>query len=117
MKLRAIRDNILCTDADFGDQVTQSGLIIKSNVNLSQGITPRWFKVFSVGSDITGVEPGKWVLVEYGRWSEAIEVDNDDGSKLKIWKVDPNCCLAIADEKPEQLYYNSDVVVADKKTL
>lgn len=124
MKIRAIKDNVLCTDADFGDQVTEAGLIIKSNIEKSQGITSRWFKLFSVGPDCwpelkTGVEKNKWVLVEYGRWSDSMEVEDDrlpDG-KGKIWKVEQKSCLAVADSKPNELYYNPDVVTAEKKYI
>jgi len=117
MILRAINDNILCTEADFGDQVTEAGLIIKSNVEKSQGITARWFKVFEVGPEIDWLTPGEWVLVEYGRWSEALKVDDErlPEGQNEIWKVDPKCCLATSAEKPETFYYNSNVVTAERK--
>jgi len=54
LKVRAIRDNILCVDGDVGDQVTEAGIIVKSTIGKSDGITPRWFKVFEVGPDIIG---------------------------------------------------------------
>ena len=31
-KIRAYKDNILCTDADFGDQTTEAGIILKSTL-------------------------------------------------------------------------------------
>ena len=123
-RLRAIRDNVLCTDADFGDQVTEAGIIIKSNIEKSQGITSRWFKLLDVGPDCwpelkTGVQEGKWVLVAYGRWTEAIEVEDDrlPEGKGKIWKVEQSSCLAVADSKPKDVYYNSNVITAEKKQL
>jgi hypothetical protein len=110
MQIRAINDNIICTNADFGDQVTSAGLIIKSNLEKSQGITPRWFRVFEVGPDIQGLLPGEWVLVEYGRWTEAFELSDDrTDSPTRFWKVDPKACLATSDEKPQTFYYNSSV--------
>ena len=122
-QLKAIRDNVLCTDADFGDQVTEAGIIIKSNIEKSQGITARWFKLLDVGSECwqelkTGVEEGKWVLVSYGRWTEGIEVEDDrlPNGKGKIWKVEQKSCLAVADSKPKEVYYNSNTVTAEKKT-
>ena len=120
-RLRAIRDNILCTDADFGDQVTESGILIKSNMGQSQGITPRWMQVFEVGPDIDWLTPGQWVYVEYGRWSEGMKLSDErfdtDNGKKEIWKVDPAGCLAVADEKPNTFNYNSDVVATEKRTL
>lgn len=115
MKLKPFGDNIICTDADFGDQTTQSGIILKSNVKQSQGITPRWFRVFAVGEEIDWLKPDQWVLVEYGRWTEGFDFDDDRNAEEKrFWKIDPNACLATADEKPDTLYYNKEKVTADK---
>ena len=41
MKLRAIKDNILCSNGDFGDTVTDSGILIKSTAGKNEGITPQ----------------------------------------------------------------------------
>jgi len=122
MKLRAIRDNILCTDGDFGDKVTAGGLIVKSTIGKSEGIVPRWFRVFEVGSDIDWIEPGQWVYVEYGRWTEAVEVEDErfdtENNKKKIWKVDPSACLLVSDEAPsDTITFNTEAVSAIKKEL
>ena len=122
MKLRAIRDNILCTDGDFGDKVTASGLIVQSSIGKSEGIVPRWFRVFEVGSDVDWLEPGQWVYVEYGRWTEAIEIEDDrfdtSNNKKKVWKVDPKGCLAVSDEEPgDTITFNANTVSAMKKEL
>lgn len=115
-RVRAIKDNILCTDADFGDQVTNSGIVIKSNIEKSQGIASRWFKVFEVGPDVVGLTPGEWVLVEYGRWTDGFDMQDDrlPEGKAKVWKVDPKGCLATSEEKPDTFYYNSDTITAER---
>lgn len=122
--LRAIQDNVLCTDADFGDQVTEAGIIIQSNIEKSQGITARWFKLLDVGPKCwkelkEGVQQGKWVLVEYGRWTDGVTVDDDrlPEGKGKIWRVEQKSCLAVADSKPSDVYYNTEVVTADRKQM
>lgn len=122
MKLRAIRDNILCTDGDFGDKVTASGLIVQSTIGKSEGIVPRWFRVFEVGSDIDWIKPGQWVYVEYGRWTEGIEVEDErfdtENNKKKIWKIDPKACLLVSDEEPSNtIVFNTEAVGAIKKEL
>ncbi len=122
MKLRAIRDNILCTDGDFGDKVTASGLIVQSTIGKSEGIVPRWFRVFEVGSDIDWIQPGQWVYVEYGRWTEGIEVEDErfdtENNKKKIWKVDPTACLLVSDEAPSNtIVFNTEAVSATRKEL
>ena len=80
--LKAYKDNILCIEGDFGDKVTESGLIIKSTIGSDEGITPRWFKAFEVGPDIDWVKPGQWLYVAYGRWTEGFTV-KDDRLELK----------------------------------
>lgn len=116
MKVKALGDHIICINADFGDQVTKSGLVIKSNIDQSQGITSRWFQVFEVGPKITWLTAGEWVLVEYGRWTPQFTLTDErlPGGQAKAWKVDPQGCLITSAEKPETFYYNSDVVTADK---
>ena len=107
-------DNIVCTDADLGDQTTSAGIIIKSNVKESQGITSRWMRVHKVGPEQELVSPDQWVLVEYGRWTEGFAVDGLD----ECYRVDPLGLLAVSDEKPDTgLYYNDNVVATSKQQL
>jgi hypothetical protein len=116
MRLKARSDNILCVTGDFGDTVTNAGIIIKSTLGKATGIVPRWFEVFEVGPDIDWIQPGEWVLVEHGRWTEGIPVQDDrlpEGSK--IWKVDPKACLAVTDQKPEAINLSADTVDAQRK--
>jgi|TARA_B110000483_G_C17977491_1_gene458402 hypothetical protein len=110
MRLRAIRDNILCINGDFDDLVTESGLIVKSTAGKSEGITPRWFEIFELGPEADKeLAIGQWVYVAYGRWTEGLECEDErfPEGKTKVWKVDPEGCLAVQDEKPNQtLNYN-----------
>jgi len=112
MKQRAFGDNIICKDGDLGDVTTASGIIIKDNIKESQGITPRWFKVVSVGEQVSNLFKDDWVLVEYGRWSNSWRFDGVD-----YWKIDPAGCLATAKERPNTVYYNRSVATAAKRTL
>jgi hypothetical protein len=116
--IKAYQDNILCTEADFGDTVTEAGIIIKSTLGKTDGVVPRWFKVFDTGPKIDWLESGQWVLVEYGRWTEGIEMEDDRwDSKQEVWKVDPAGCLAVSDEKPNSTNLASDAIESFKKTL
>lgn len=96
MEIKAIQDNILCSDGDFGDQTTKAGLIIKSTIGKESGVTPRWFKVHAVGPEIDWIQPGQWIYVEYGRWTEGFKVGD-----LKLWKVEPKACMLVSDDAPE----------------
>lgn len=101
-KIRAYKDNILCINGDFGEQTTESGIIVKSTIGTDEGITPRWFQVFEVGPDIDWLTPGQWVYVEYGRWTEGFKIKDDRLEEgTKIWKVDPQGCLATSEEAPK----------------
>lgn len=112
-ELEPLSGVIVCINADFGDQITDAGIVIKNNLHLSQGITARWMQVYAVGPDCDFLTPGQWVLVNYGRWTESFAVDGHE----QAYRVDPDGCAAVSDTKPNALYYNSDVVVADKKML
>lgn len=111
-KLRAIRDTILAVNGDFKDHVTESGIIIKSTAGKNEGITPRWFQVLEVGEDSQYlVSEGQWIYVEYGRWTEALELSDDriEGGKGDVWRIDPAGCLAVSDEAPENTFqFNKD---------
>lgn len=120
-RINPIGDNILCTDGDFGDQTTRAGLIIKSTIGKEEGVVPRWFKVFAVGPDIKWLEPGQWVYVEFGRWTEGFTIKDDRLEEgQKIWKIDPKGCLGVSYEKPtDQLNIKSadGIEFAQKKSL
>jgi hypothetical protein len=107
-KLKAIKDRILCIEGDFGDQVTEAGIIVKATIGKAEGTTPRWFKVFEVGPDVDWLTPGQWVYVEYGRWSEGFTCKDDRLEEgQKIWLVENKACMAVADEKPASLNISS----------
>ena len=112
-ELQPVQDVIVCSDPDFGDQQTQAGIIIKSNIKESQGITSRWMRVHKIGPKVDFVKPGQWLLVEYGRWTAEFTADGIE----TLHRVDPKGCMAVADEKPDTLYYNSDKVTAEKRTI
>jgi|14BtaG_2_1085337.scaffolds.fasta_scaffold00013_30 hypothetical protein len=112
VKLRAIRDTILAINGDFEDHVTESGIIVKSTAGKNEGITPRWFQVLEVGEDSQYlVSEGQWIYVEYGRWTEALELNDDriEGGKGNVWRIDPAGCLAVSDEAPDNTFqFNKD---------
>ena len=112
VKLRAIRDTILAINGDFEDHVTESGIIVKSTAGKNEGITPRWFQVLEVGEDSQYlVSKGQWIYVEYGRWTEALELNDDriEGGKGNVWRIDPAGCLAVSDEAPDNTFqFNKD---------
>ena len=110
--LRAIKDVILAYNGDFNDHITDSGIVIKSTAGKNEGITPRWFQVLDVGEDTRYlVSEGQWIYVEYGRWSESLELSDDrlPEGKGKVWRIDPKGCMLVSDDAPANTFqFNKD---------
>jgi co-chaperonin GroES (HSP10) len=106
-KLRPIQAHILVRDMNFGEQVSAGGIVLKSDDGKSEGVRPRWCKVFAVGPEQTDVKVGEWIYVEHGRWTRGLEVEEDDGTKFTIWRVDPTGIMMSADEKPAGIEYGN----------
>ena len=95
--VRAMRDKILAEMVDKpGEKKTAGGIIITENDGQENAVRPRWFKVYSVGSDIDWITKGKYVLVDHGRWSNRIQVNDD----LRLYLLDNKDCLLESETNP-----------------
>lgn len=108
-KIKPIRDHILVKDMNFAEQYTASGIYIPSDDGKSEGVKPRWCRVFAVGSEQTTFKVGDWLLVEHGRWTRGVEVEDDNGEKFTLRRIDFNGIIGSADEKPEDPEFGSFV--------
>lgn len=99
IQIRAIQDDVIITDMDFGEIKTQSGIVLRSDDGQSHGIKARWGKVYKVGPRQTEIKEGQWILVEHGRWTRKIRIDDGQGER-DIQKVDLKAILATSDEAP-----------------
>lgn len=99
IQIKAIKDWVIVSEMDFGEQKTASGIIIKSDDGKVHGIKPRWAKVYKVGPEQKDVKEGQWILIEHGRWTRKIKIDDGDSVK-EIQKVDLNGILAVSDQAP-----------------
>ena len=84
---------------NFAGRQLSSGIILLGDDGKTDGIRPRWARVYAVGPDQTEVKPGQWVLIEHGRWTRGIEVEIDDET-LTLRRVDPDCIIFVSDEEP-----------------
>lgn len=100
MKLEAIHDHVLVTDMNFGEHVTQSGIVLQSDDGKTEGIKPRWGKVYLLGPTQTDFSVGDWILIEHGRWTRKISIKDDEGNDLEVRRVDTNAILAVSDYLP-----------------
>lgn len=113
--IKAISDHIIAKDGNFGPEQSKGGIYVPSTIGKTEGIVPRWFNVVAVGpDDKTGLLPGQWVYVANGRWTEHFKIN-----KVKHWRLDPEGCLLVSDEKPEDtlnLASEQDTAMAFNKT-
>jgi co-chaperonin GroES (HSP10) len=103
--IKPLGSKVFVSDMDFGAQQTSSGIFVPSSDGKTDGIGPRWGKVWAVGPEQIDVTIGEWILVEHGRWTRTVEVEQEDGSILKVRMVDTKDIMMSADEKPEDQIY------------
>ena len=94
-----LRDGILVSNMEFGEQRTEGGIIILSDDGKSTGIHPRWGKVLAIGKDQKDVKIGQYVLVAHGRWSRGFELNGET-----VRTVDPEDVLGIQNDEPQSIY-------------
>lgn len=96
--IRALDGKVLVTGIQKGERKIGS-IIIADDDGKQSGIRPRWAQVHSVGQDITDISEGQWVLIEHGRWTRPLRVEDNE-----FYSVDNECLLAISDEAPSDEY-------------
>lgn len=108
IKVRALSKDILVIDMDMGDMTTSGGIVIQSDNGKAHGVKPRWAKVYKVGSEVDiDVKVGQWVLIEHGRWTRKINIDDGEGVK-DFQKVEIKSIIAVADERPDDFYIGQE---------
>ena len=115
--VKAVGNRVLVSDMYFGEQKTTSGLIIKDDNGTTRGIYPRWGKVYAKGPDNTDeYNVGDWILIEHGRWTRGIEIENENGT-FEIRMVEAESILAMSDEKPEGLQIGAEYNDGEHATI
>lgn len=100
-KLTPIRNRVIVSDMFFGEQKTQSGLIIRDDNGTTRGIYPRWGKVYAKGPDNNEeYNVGDWVLIDHGRWTRAVVMDDGDG-EIELRMVEAESIFLWSDSKPD----------------
>ena len=103
-KIHPIRDNVLITDMEFGEEKTSSGIVIQSLNGKSEGIKARWGRVWAIGHEQKDVKVGEWVCIAHGRWTRGINVIDEDGKEITVRRADNKDILVVADEKPNDVF-------------
>ena len=105
--VRAIQDDVLVSDMDMGEQTTAAGIVIQSDDGKAHGVKPRWAKVYKVGPKQLTIKEGQWILIEHGRWTRKIKIDDGNGPK-EVQKVETKSIIAVANEKPNDFYIGQE---------
>ncbi len=114
---RAFGNNILVTDMHFGEQITESGIIIADDDGTTRGIYPRWARVYDKGPDNKDdFAVGDWILIPHGRWTRSIAVDTQDG-EIEVRKVELESILATSTEKPESVSIGAEYSDGEHATI
>ena len=96
-QLFPLKDNIIVSDMEFEERISNGGIVLLNDDMKSSGIRPRWAKVYAIGPDQHDVKVGQYILIAHGRWTRGIKIEDQDGEKT-IRKVDPNDILLISNE-------------------
>lgn len=102
-KVNPIRDNVLITEMEFGEESTTSGIIIQNLNGKLEGIKPRWGKVWAIGPDQKDVKVGDWIYVSHGRWTRGVTVE-ESGDKITIRRIDNKDILIVSNHKPNDVF-------------
>ena len=97
-EIQPLNDTILVTDMNFEERISAGGIVLLSDNGKTQGIRPRWGKVYAVGPTQTDVEIGDWVCVEHGRWTRGITIEDETGVK-KLHKIENSAILCTSKEE------------------
>jgi co-chaperonin GroES (HSP10) len=101
-KILPLHDKVLVHNMHFGEQFTKTGIFIPGDDGKTHGIHPRWGQVYAVGpAHKEEFNVGDWILVEHGRWSRGIEIEEPSGDKTTIRLIDNNCVMLWDHEKPQ----------------
>ena len=115
--LRPIGNRVLVSDMYFGEQKTKSGLILRDDDGTTRGIYPRWGKVYAKGPDNKDAyNVGDWVLVEHGRWTRGVVIDNGN-QELELRMVEAESVLGFSDEKPDEVNIGAEYADGEHATV
>ena len=108
-KLSPIGNRVIVSNMYFGEQKTKGGLIIRDDDGTTRGIYPRWGQVHSKGPDnIDDYQVGDWVLVEHGRWTRSVKIDEGKG-ETELRMVEAESIMGWSKDKPEGVSIGEEV--------
>ena len=116
IKVRALKDHVIIKNMDFGEMVSTGGIVIQSDNAKLHGVKPRWAQIYKVGPTQTDYKVGQWILIEHGRWTRKMVI-NDGEDEKEIQRVDITAILATANERPNDFFIGAEVNNGDSVTF
>jgi len=113
--IRPLNDSVIVTEMSFEGRQLQSGVILLGDDGKTDGIRPRWARVYAIGPEQRDVCVGQWVLVEHGRWSRGLKIIKD-GEEIVIRRADPQAIIFVSNDRPESIDTISTAVHAERKS-
>lgn len=112
--LKPLHDTILVRDMNFESRKLASGILLLGDDGKTDGIRPRWAKVYAIGNEQQDVTVGQWILLEHGRWSRGVKIEVDD-EEFTIYRADPKAIIFVSDTEPVEDEIISTAVHAERK--
>jgi len=98
-QFKPLKDWVIASDMAFDGRTLSSGIVLLSDNGKSDGIRPRWGRVYAIGPEQKEVKEGQWICVAHGRWTRGVEVEDETG-KHTIRRIDHKDILLVSDEEP-----------------
>ena len=115
--LKPIKNRVIVSDMYFGEQRTNGGLILKDDDGQTRGIYPRWGKVHSKGPENKEeYNIGDWVLVEHGRWTRSVKIDEGSGEQ-ELRMVEAESILGWSKNKPDGVQFGKEYADGESASI
>jgi hypothetical protein len=114
-EIRPLRNNIIVTDMTFEGRQLSSGIVLLGDDGKTDGIRPRWARVYATGPEQSDIRVGQWVLIEHGRWSRGTKIFKE-GQEITIRRADPEAIIFVSDSEPENIDTISTAVHAERRS-
>jgi co-chaperonin GroES (HSP10) len=114
-EIKPLKNNIIVTDMSFEARQLSSGIVLLGDDGKTDGIRPRWARVYAVGPEQQDVRVGQWVLVEHGRWSRGLKIVQN-GEEIVIRRADPEAIIFVSNDQPDSIDTISTAVHAERRT-
>lgn len=114
-EIRPLKNSVIVTEMSFEGRQLSSGIVLLGDDGKTDGIRPRWARVYAIGPEQRDVSVGQWVLIEHGRWSRGLKIVKD-GEEIVIRRADPESIIFASDTEPENIDTISTAVHAERKT-